>query len=254
MRYFIHLAYKGTAYRGWQKQSTTDLGIQQILESCLSKMTGKDISIMGCGRTDAGVHAMQFFAHFDLNVDWSYDPVERLNRMLPDDISVFELIPVEPRAHSRYDAIRRSYEYHIHFIKNPYLAQFSFYLSEVPDFELIRKGLDIILKMEDFRYFCLTPDRVKNTKCTIYDASIHVSEDRNSIIIRFTANRFLKSMIRIITGYLLELGSGKIDLETFEAISEGKVMLKYPVIAYPHGLHLSRVVYPYLERKVNIKF
>lgn len=255
MRYFIHLAYKGTAYRGWQRQSNTELSVQQILENAVTKMTGIKTTIMGCGRTDAGVHAMQFFAHFDYDGSWSFDPVERLNRVLPDDISVFEIIEVDKRAHSRYDAISRSYEYHMHFDKNPYLSTFSHYAEQIqPDISLMNQGLEMLKGMEDFRYMCLTPDRVNNTRCTIFEVSAAYSDDKKRLVIKFTANRFLKSMIRIITARLIALSTGRISWDTFVNVSNGKEKLKFYRMAYANGLHLSRIVYPYMEREAQVKW
>ncbi|MBK8517674.1 MAG: tRNA pseudouridine(38-40) synthase TruA [Saprospiraceae bacterium] len=255
MRYFLHLAYLGTAYNGWQKQINTQLCVQQILENALQKMTGEGMSVMGCGRTDTGVHAKQFFAHFDYEPNWNYDPVERLNRMLPDDISVFEIIPVEKRAHTRYDATFRSYEYHVHLEKNPYLARISTYLdTKKLDFEAIRKGLESIRNTTDFRHLCLTPDRYKNTICRISVAELEVSADSKMICFRFTANRFLKSMIRIMVARLIALGEGKIDLDTFADAQQGNQKLRFRTLAFPCGLHLSKVVYPYLEREVKASF
>ncbi|MBP6448411.1 MAG: tRNA pseudouridine synthase A [Saprospiraceae bacterium] len=255
MRYFIHLAYKGTFYRGWQRQINTEYSIQQILENAITKMTGTTTTIMGCGRTDAGVHAMQYFAHFDYEGVWAYDPVERLNRVLPDDISVFEIIEMPERAHSRYDAIKRSYEYHVHFEKNPYLETFSYYARDIkPDVEMMQKGLQYLKETEDFRYMCLTPDRVNNTLCTIYEASAEMIEDNKRLILKFTANRFLKSMIRIITGRLLALSTGKMSWYTFVNVSSGKEKLKFNLMAHPNGLHLTKVVYPYLDKEVRVRF
>ncbi|MBK8626299.1 MAG: tRNA pseudouridine synthase A [Saprospiraceae bacterium] len=252
MRYFMHLAYRGTAFSGWQRQSNTEKSIQALLENTLEKMTGQPITIMGCGRTDSGVHAMQYFAHFDCDESWSYDPVERLNRMLPQDVSIYEMIPVHERAHTRYDAIKRSYEYHLHLQPNPFLAPFSaYYMLEELDIAAMRSGLDRIREIEDFRHLCLTPDRFKNTLCKMYQADLTVSEDGLRLCFSFTANRFLKSMIRIIVSRLLALGEGKITLTQFEDINTGNQQLRYRTLAFPQGLHLTKIIYPYLERDVK---
>lgn len=255
MRYFLHLAYRGTSYHGWQKQLNTNLSIQQIIEDRLQSMTGENISLMGCGRTDTGVHAMQYFAHFDYEKEWVYDPIERLNRMLPDDISVYELIAVDKRAHSRYDATERSYEYHLHLERNPYLAPFSTYvLQKEYNYGLIRDGLQILLQTKDFRHLCLTPHKFKNTFCTLSVAMVEISEDGKRMCFRFTANRFLKSMIRIIVARLLALGEGKISLEEFSDTSKGNQSFKFRPLAYPQGLHLKKIVYPYMEKDVKASF
>lgn len=255
MRYFLHLAYRGTQYHGWQRQKNTSNSVQQILEDTLHKMTGHPIGIMGCGRTDTGVHAMQYFAHFDYGQVWTYDTVERLNRMLPQDIAVYDIIQVHKEAHTRYDATSRSYEYHMHLEKNPYLAPVSAYtrVSGI-DFDAVKKGLEFIRNLQDFRHLCLTPDRYKNTFCTIYKAEINVSDDGKRICFRFTANRFLKSMIRIIVARLIALGEGKISMSVFENINLGNQKLRFRTLAFPQGLHLSKIIYPYLERDIKTTF
>lgn len=251
MRYFIHLAYDGTRYRGWQRQLNTPDSIQEIIETTLSRMTGRQMTVTGCGRTDAGVHARQYFAHIDYP-GFDFDPVERLNRMLPDDISVFDFIPVHDRAHTRYDAVQRSYEYHLHFFKDPFLSLYSTHMvTNPPDPLIIREGLDFLMSMRDFRYMCLTPNRAKHTICPLDAATCEFSDDGLRMKFRFTAARFLKSMIRIIVARLLELGSGKITMATFEDINTGHGRLKYSTITYPQGLHLVSVRYPYLDIPVR---
>lgn len=249
MRYFLHLSYVGTQYAGWQRQSNAKLpSVQGVIESCLSKMTANDITIMGCGRTDAGVHAMQYFAHFDFEGIWTYDPVERLNKMLPADIRIYNMIAVEPRAHSRYDAISRSYEYYFHTDQNAYLYPYSSYFGSLElDLEMIQRGLESIKSMTDFRYLCFTPDRLNTTICNMNEAHLICGPDRHLFCFHFTANRFLKSMIRIVVSRLLHLGTGKMNFEEFESINHGKSKLRFPTLAYPQGLHLSAIRYPYLE-------
>jgi tRNA pseudouridine38-40 synthase len=249
MRYFLHLSYVGTHYAGWQRQNNDKLpSVQGVIESSLSKMTSNDITIMGCGRTDSGVHAMQYFAHFDFEGDWTYDPVERLNKMLPADIRIYDIIAVEPRAHSRYDAISRSYEYYFHTDHNAYLHPYSSYFGAMDlDLDAINLGLKSIKAMTDFRYLCFTPDRLNTTICHLTDASLICSPDNHLYCFHFSANRFLKSMIRIIVSRLLHLGTGKISFEEFESINHGKSKLRFPTLAYPQGLHLSAIKYPYLE-------
>jgi tRNA pseudouridine38-40 synthase len=218
-------------------------------------MTGDTMSLMGCGRTDAGVHAMQYFAHFDFEKEFDFDPVERLNRMLPDDIAIHEIIEVHKSAHSRYDATSRSYEYHIHLDKNPYLSIFSSYVEPKDfDIDLMKDGLNFLTQLEDFRHLCLTPDRFKNTICRMSSAEIIRSDDGKRILFRFTANRFLKSMIRIMVARLLALGEGKLSWHVFKDVNTSNQKLPFKTLAYPQGLHLSKIVYPYLERDVKANF
>ncbi|MBC7884613.1 MAG: tRNA pseudouridine synthase A [Saprospiraceae bacterium] len=250
MRYFIHLAYLGTAYHGWQRQANATPCIQQILEEVLLKMTSRTISLTGCGRTDAGVHASQFFCHFDYEEDWNFDPVDRLNHMLPRDISVFEIIPVEKSAHSRYDAIRRTYEYHLHKEANPFFAPVSTYYNSLGslNFGLMREAMIHLEQQTDFRHLCLTPNKYKNTVCSMYESTMRVSDNEKQICFTFTANRFLKSMIRIMVSRLLALGQGLISLDEFKDDKKNNQSFSIRPLARPEGLHLTRVVYPYLER------
>jgi len=250
MRYFIHLAYRGTAYRGWQRQANLGSSVQQVLENTLGKMTGKTIGFMGCGRTDAGVHAIQYFGHFDYEETWTYDPIERLNRMLPKDISVYELIPVHDRAHSRYDAEKRSYEYHLHTEINPFLAPVSSFYNNITslDIDAMKIATEGLKNLTDFRHLCLTPDKFNNTFCIMHEAEILVSDNGKQLCFRFTANRFLRSMIRIMVSRLLALGQGEISLDEFNDTSRNNQSFTFRTLAFPEGLHLSRIVYPYLER------
>jgi len=249
------MAYLGTQYKGWQRQINTQQSVQEVLENTFNKMTGTKMSIMGCGRTDVGVHALQYFAHFDFEKEWDYDPLERINRMLPNDIAVYEFIPVHDRAHTRYDALRRTYAYHIHLEKNPYHTSFStYYETKELDLGLIQTGLESLLTVKDFKHLCLTPDRFDNTLCTLTEAKMESSFDGKKLCFRFASNRFLRSMIRIIVARLLALGEGKISLETFmdEKISNQQLNIRN--LAFPQGLHLTKIVYPYLDREPNTSF
>ena len=250
------MAYLGTAYRGWQRQENTNgKCVQQAVEDALLKMTKTQISFMGCGRTDAGVHAMQYFGHFDYANEWTYDPVERLNRILPKDISVYEIIPFENWVHSRYDAIQRSYEYHIHFEKNPFLSPVSaHYQTTGLDLDLLKIGVAHIQTLTDFRHLCLTPDKFVNTFCFMYQSQMVISKDGKQICFRFTANRFLRSMIRIIVSRLIALGEGVITLDEFKDVNRNNQSFLFRTMFFPEGLHLTRVVYPYLEREPKANF
>ncbi len=249
MRYFLHLAYNGAAYNGWQRQLNAPHSVQQVLEAAISKLTNQKITVMGCGRTDAGVHADQYFVHVDFDQIPKPDFCFRLNKILPLDIIIYDIIPVHDRAHTRYDAISRSYAYFLHLDKDPFLAPFSAYYEVNLDLEAIKPGLDQIKQMTDFRYLCLTPDRIKSTICMVSQAEVSTSPDGRRWCFRFTANRFLKAMIRLTVARLILLGSGKIDLETFIAINTGNHKLKIPALAYPQGLHLTNIEYPYLSIK-----
>lgn len=247
MRYFIHLAYLGTAYSGWQRQATTSETIQQKLETALSLMLSKSIFVCGCGRTDAGVHAMQYFGHFDYDEEWRFDPLTRINKMLPPDITVFDIMPMDPQAHSRNDALGRSYIYHFHTRRNAYLWPFSaYYELDKIDLTLINDGLELLKGLTDFRHLCGSPDKMADTLCSLSEASLYTGSNGDEVIFKFTANRFLKYMVRMMVGRLIELAAGRLSIERFQAIIKGDDALPYPVVAYPQGLHLFEIKYPYL--------
>jgi tRNA pseudouridine38-40 synthase len=252
LRYFIHLGYLGSHYHGWQRQKNTSQCIQQYIENAFLKITKREVSIVGCGRTDTGVHAIQYFAHFDFTSEISPDLIQKLNWYLPNDIAIYEIIQVSSNAHARFDAIERSYEYHLHLEKNSQLSNISTYYDILAlDFEAIENGLLHIKKLEDFRHLCLTPEKFNNTRCTIFATHLQISDDGKRVCFKFTANRFLKSMIRMIVARLLALGLGKISLEMFKDIHITNQKIKFHTLAYPQGLHLTKIIYPYLQRDIK---
>ena len=217
MKYFLHLAYKGTNYSGWQRQINTPHTIQQTLEEAVSKMVGQPTTCIGCGRTDAGVHASQFYAHIVVEKAFDYDPVERLNRMLPDDISIVECLLVDYPNHAQYDATSRTYEYYIHGQKNAFLSELSAYYSfENLDLEKLKLAAKLIVETSDFSAFCKQPDLYKHTICHIKKAYFEIDEKAQKIVFTITANRFLRGMIRLLVGNMLAVGYGKMSLEQFE--------------------------------------
>ena len=248
MRYFLHLAYIGTNFIGWQRQVFAQDTVQSVIEDRLSKVFRQKTTAYGCGRTDAGVHAIQFFAHFDTDHTINFDLTERLNYMLPHTIRIYNVIPVHPEAHARYNAYERSYIYHIHTKPNPYLWPYSTYypLSDI-SLSVMEQGLQLLKELEDFKYLCHTPSRLGSTRCSLSEASVYLNEDKSQILFKFTSNRFLKSMIRVIVALLLELGTGRINIDQFILLINGRYQLSHPATAYPQGLHLLSVKYPYLE-------
>ena len=203
---------------------------------------------MGCGRTDAGVHASQFFAHLDLDqkpeVPWLF----KLNKILPDGISVHEVIPVKPDAHAQHDAISRTYDYYWHFYKNPFLNDRStLYLPQKLDKKKLVSATRLFPQYQDYRSFCKQPDLYKNTICEISVAKLYQSPDGKAMRLTLSSNRFLRGMMRLIAERLMELGRGEIGLEEFEGYLQNQTPLKHRTPAYPQGLFLSKVVYPYLD-------
>ena len=208
-------------------------------------MFGNIVQCMGCGRTDAGVHASQFFCHIDLDDAPDFDFIFRINKMLPDDIVVYELIPVEDQFHSQYSATKRTYDYFIHFDNDPFLAEFSYYhSSRALDFESMQKAIDLLPLNQEYRAFCKAPDVYNNTLCEVSFAELKFNKPQSILRFRISSNRFLRNMIRLIVGNLLEIGSGNLKLEQFEKSLVTTAPLPYFNAAYPHGLYLSEVIYP----------
>ena len=252
MRYFLHLSYKGTNFHGWQRQ-TNAISVQQTLEDTLSKMLGTRIICHGCGRTDAGVHASQYFCNIDITKEWDFDFIFRINKMLPPSIVVYDIIPVEEKANAQYDAIRRTYTYFFHFEKNAFLHESSsFYLLENLNFEKIKKAVTLFNQHQDYRAFCISPDFYKTTICEVKDAQIFVNEEKTKMRFEISSNRFLRGMVRILSAQLLEIGKGKMTLDKLEHHLVSGEKPQFHNIAYPQGLYLSKIEYPFLSIPTNI--
>lgn len=246
MRYFFHIAYKGTRYHGWQRQKTV-LSIQEVLETQLQQILKQKISCIGCGRTDAGVHASQYFFHSNIDREWELDLLFVLNKKLPDDIVVYEIIPVEGWPHAQKDALSRTYDYFIHTQANPFLSEVSaFYPLDHFYPEKITAAAHLIPNFTDFRAFCKAPDRYHHTLCELTAVRFWMDEKKERLCFQFTANRFLRSMVRLLVGNLLEVGQGRMSVETFEHhLSSGEAP-KFMNLAHPQGLYLSKVEYSFL--------
>lgn len=250
MRYFIHLGFDGGDYSGWQKQNNTLNTVQEIIEQTLFKFFKKTVTVYGCGRTDAGVHASQYVMHINLDEAPTFDLKFRLNKNLPDGIAVFEVIEVSEGQHCRYDAVARTYDYFIHWKKDPVLIRYSsFYEDLTLDFDLMKKVVALILETKDFRPLCKQPHLYKNTLCQITNCELFVNEAEGRLRFTITSNRFLRGMIRLCIFFLLKVGSGQMTLEEFQAILNQEKDIKYKQPAFPNGLFLSKIEYPFLELK-----
>jgi tRNA pseudouridine38-40 synthase len=254
LRYFFHIGYHGTNYCGWQKHPEA-LSVQQVLETNLTKLLKVPIYISGCGRTDAQVHASQFFFHVDIEQEWDFDLFFRLNKILPDDIAVFDIIPMEGLPHARFDTIQRSYDYFIHTYKDPFLSRFSsFYAEKNLDLHKIKNAVALLPQYSDYRAFCKMPDRIDHTICHVSTAGLYTDKNGDRIRFYISANRFLSKMIRIIVGRLLEIGKGEMSVDEFEHYLAEKITPQIIIPAYPQGLYLSKVTYPYLDLPVKSTF
>jgi tRNA pseudouridine38-40 synthase len=254
LRYFFHIAYHGTKYSGWQKHPGV-LNVQEILETILSQLLKTPIVINGCGRTDAQVHASQFFFHVDIEREWDFDLFFRLNKNLPDDIAVYDIIPMQGLPHARFDAIQRTYDYFIHTYKDPFLSRFSsLYLEQNLDLDKMKTAIALLPLYQDYKGFCKSPDRNEHTLCFITEANLFIDANGDRLRFHISANRFLSKMVRIIIGRLLDIGRGIMSVDEFESYLINKETPKIIIPAYPQGLYLSKVTYPYLDLPTRTSF
>jgi len=250
LRFFFHIGYNGFYYRGWQRQAKGPKGpnIQEIIETALTKVLKAPVSIMGCGRTDAMVHASQFFFHTDIEKEWDYDLVFRLNKTLPEDIAVFEIIPMQEQHHARFDATARTYDYFLHTYKDPFLSiSSSLYLERNLKLSEMKRGVGLLTQYNDYRAFCKTPDVYRTTICNVTSAQLFADTNGDRLRFQISANRFLGRMIRIIMGKLLEIGRDELSVDEFESYLITKETPRLIEPAHPQGLYLSKVTYPYLD-------
>jgi tRNA pseudouridine38-40 synthase len=251
-RYFIELSYDGTAYHGWQSQHNA-VSVQEVLNKALSTVLREPIETLGCGRTDTGVHAKQFFVHFDTvkltNTDYyslNSPLLKSINSVLPPDIALKRIIPVHPEAHARFDATSRSYEYHIHFDKDPFKNGYSWQLRDEPDLELMNQAAGIIMEYTDFSCFSKSNTQTKTNNCKITIAE-WVRVDDKSIVFKISADRFLRNMVRAIVGTLLMVGHKEIEPEAIREIIQSKNRSNAGTSVPACGLYLTEVLYPYIS-------
>ena len=254
MRYFVHIGYHGTHYSGWQIHPGV-LTVQQVLQEALSQVLKIPVAINGCGRTDAHVHASQFFFHVDVEKEWKFDLLFRLNKLLPNDIAVFDIIPMDGLPHARFDAVARTYDYFIHTYKDPFLSNYSaFYPYKNLDLAKMQAAAALLPLYNDYRGFCKSPDRNDHTICNITAAALYQSANGDKLHFQISANRFLSKMVRIIVGRLLEIGRGILSVEEFEHYLVNKETPAIITPAYPQGLYLSKITYPYLDMAPRTTF
>jgi len=246
-RYFFHIGYQGTAYRGWQRQAR-GTSVQGVIEGIMTKALKQQVSIMGCGRTDALVHASQFFFHSDLKISGDYDLLFRLNKQLPADISMFDMFPMAPRQHARYDATRRTYDYFIHTRKDPFIDPLSsLYLTPNLHLEKMQAAARLLLKYNDYHALCTVPGDHHNTLCQISSAQWFHNRAGDKFRFQISANRFLGKMVRILVGNMLKIGLGEMTVDELEHRLITKRSKEPLNVAFPQGLYLSKVDYPYLD-------
>jgi tRNA pseudouridine38-40 synthase len=245
-RYFIKISYCGTAYNGWQSQPhRSTKTVQETLEQALFTYLREEVQLTGCGRTDTGVHAKDYYAHFDINVLDDISTIKyRVNKILPHDIAIHDIIPVENHAHARFDAMSRSYQYHLHTSKSPFADRSFYYIYETPKLEVLNQAAGILVKYRDFTTFCKVNSDVHTMDCVITESFWEQHGDQ--FIYTITANRFLRGMIRLIVGMCLEVARGKVTLLEVEEALEQKRRLQQDWSVPAIGLTLFDIKYPYL--------
>lgn len=242
-RYFIELAYDGSNYHGWQIQPNGS-SVQECLSKALYTHLRTEVEVTGAGRTDAGVHATRMVAHFDSDspLDTSL-LTDKLNRLLPSDISVYRIRPVRPDAHARFDALSRTYKYYITTVKYPFGRHLKCRVYGQPDFCRMNEAASVLSEYTDFTSFSKLHTDVKTNNCRITQAE-WTSIDKYNWVFTIRADRFLRNMVRAIVGTLLDVGRGKLDTDGFRRIIEAKDRCRAGSSAPGHALFLVDVEYP----------
>lgn len=244
MNYKMIIAYDGSRYYGWEHQPNTELTIQGKLENVLSVMTGKEIEVIGAGRTDAGVHAKGMVANAHMDTDMSEQEIcDYMNRYLPEDICVREVRVASDRFHSRYNAMGKTYCYtcYIGDLKPVFNRKYVYIPDKKPDVELMKKAAAYLVGEHDFKSFCGNPKMKKSTVREIYD--IYISVSGSYLNLTYHGSGFLQYMIRILSGTLLEVGIGKRSPESMKELIELKDRSKAGFTAPAKGLCLIKVDY-----------
>jgi tRNA pseudouridine38-40 synthase len=244
MRYFIRLSFDGTGFHGWQAQRNA-VSIQKIMADAISMMLRENVSLTGCGRTDAGVHAREYFAHMDLSQEMNIASCEKLafklNSYLGDEIAIQSIFPVRPDAHARFSALKRTYKYFISRVKDPFLRKYSHYIYGPVDIVQMNKGAQLIMQFSDFTSFSKVDTESRTRIC-------HVSEaiwknEGELLVFTISADRFLRNMVRAIVGTLLDLGAGKMNMRDLKLVIEAKNRSDAGESVPACGLFLEHVEY-----------
>lgn len=239
------MAYNGTRYHGWQSQPNA-VTVQATIEKALSTLLQTPTAIIGAGRTDAGVHAKEMYAHFDVENHIEREVlVQKLNSLLPKDIVIYDIIPIHEEAHARFDASSRSYEYKIHTGKDIFIDDMSWQFNLPLDIEKMNEAAKILLEYTDFECFSKTHTDVHTFNCIISQA--HWEKKDQSYTFHITADRFLRNMVRAIVGTLIQIGLGKKEVVEMHDIIQSKNRSRAGFSVPAKGLYLTEIVYPYLK-------
>ena len=247
MRYFIRFAYDGTAFHGSQRQPN-GITVQQTMEQALAMIFREEVPLTFAGRTDAGVHAREMYAHFDIPDDDNsklliQNSKFRLNGILPDSIAIFDIYPVTDDAHARFSATRRTYEYHIVDHKDPFLCQQATRVRPGLDFAAMNEAARLLIGKQDFASFCRTNTDVKTTICDLTRAEWKELGNGHAVF-TIAADRFLRNMVRAVVGTLFEVGRGKITKEQFAQVITQHNRCAAGDSAPAEGLFLTHIEYP----------
>ena len=242
MRYFIELAFNGKNYHGWQMQPNAS-SVQQTINDAISKILRNDINIVGAGRTDAGVHATQMFAHFDSKTELDpYEVTNKLNAFLPEDIVIHTMFLTEDEGHARFDAISRSYEYRIWLGRNPFLIDTTWQLYQQRlDIEKMNEAAQVLLDYTNFKCFSKSKTDVRTYDCKVFNAEWKLKS--NSLIFYISADRFLRNMVRAIVGTLVDIGLAKKTKQDLIKIIKSEDRTKAGFSVPAQGLFLTNVTY-----------
>lgn len=246
MRYFLTLAYNGQSYCGWQRQPSA-VSVQETLEHALAILLRVPIIVTGCGRTDTGVHAKQYMAHFDVASELPDRFLNSLNSLLPKSIAVFQVKQMHDTAHARFDAYERSYEYHLSFRKDPFGDGLVWFFPQAHQMDLgkLQEVADLLPKYEEFFPFCKTHSGVEHYRCQLRMAQWEWKEDTQQLIFHVSANRFLRGMVRLLVGACVQTATGKLRVEQVQEALERQQSLPKSWSVPPDGLYLTAIRYPY---------
>ncbi len=245
MRYFIELAYNGQAYHGWQIQPNAT-SVQAVLQDTIGVLLKKPTELVGAGRTDTGVHAKYYMAHFDSESEIDTQNLTfKLNRIIPFDMVVFRVFPVPDSIHARFSAISRTYQYHIVSRKDPFLNQLAWFVPHTLNVDEMNAATSILFEYNDFTSFAKLHSDAKTNNCKIMLA--HWEQLNHQLIFHIEADRFLRNMVRAIVGTLVEVGKGKLTVEDFRSIIESKNRCAAGQSVPAHGLFLTNILYTNIE-------
>lgn len=245
MRYFVKLAYNGTPFFGWQIQPD-QISVQAVLENAFSLLLRSEIKLTGCGRTDTGVHAREFYAHFDFPELLPDENIRhlifRLNSFLPKEIVIYRILAMHGTAHARFDATARTYRYYIDTEKDPFRFCFSYRVYDSLNIEIMNEAAQILIPYRDFKSFSKVRTQVNNFNCRIAAASWYV--ENRQLVFEITADRFLRNMVRAIVGTHLEIGKGRMSLTEFKEAIEAGNRSRAGISVPAHALFLEKIRYP----------